>query len=74
MYTALMQALGASAKVFEYMHREPEIDNTGAHAPTDFKGQIRFDNVSFAYPTREDNLVLKVCHYGICSYCTFYTD
>ena len=55
-----MQALGASAKVFEYMHRKPEIDNIGHLAPVDFKGQIEFDNVSFAYPTREDTFILKV--------------
>ncbi|KAK3084563.1 hypothetical protein FSP39_015479 [Pinctada imbricata] len=58
-YTGLMQAVGASAKVFEYIQRKPEIENNGTMAPGKFNGKIEFDGVNFAYPTRGDSLVLK---------------
>ena len=61
-YTGLMQAAGASEKVFEYIDREPEIKNDGTLAPKGLKGQIEFKNVSFHYPSRPDTPVLKVCN------------
>ena len=60
-YTGMMQALGASHKVFEYMDRKPEILPPGTFAPQHLAGKIEFEDVTFAYPTRKDTAVLKVC-------------
>ena len=60
-YTGLMQAAGASLKVFEYIDREPGLKHDGKLAPEVLKGQIEFKNVSFHYPSRPDSQVLKVC-------------
>eukprot|EP00058_Branchiostoma_floridae_P020409 XP_002605899.1 hypothetical protein BRAFLDRAFT_87428 [Branchiostoma floridae] len=58
-YTGLMQAVGASEKVFEYIDRKPEIQNNGLLAPDRLEGHIEFKDVSFAYPSRKDIPVLK---------------
>ena len=60
-FTGLMQSVGASRKVFEYMERIPEITNQGQTKPPNLEGKIVFDNVRFAYPSRKDVEVLDVC-------------
>ncbi|XP_015761498.1 PREDICTED: ATP-binding cassette sub-family B member 9-like [Acropora digitifera] len=57
-YTGLMEAVGASKKVFELIDREPRICNTGTVSSGGISGEIRFENVSFSYPTRPDISVL----------------
>ncbi|VDM40294.1 unnamed protein product, partial [Toxocara canis] len=57
-FAGLMESIGASRKVFEYMLREPTVANTGTER-SPVSGQIRFDGVSFAYPSRPNNIVLK---------------
>lgn len=60
-YTGLMQAIGASQKVFEFIDRKPLVKPEGGNVrPNKLQGRIEFHNVSFAYPTRPDSLVLKV--------------
>ena len=60
-YTGLMQAIGASQKVFEFIDRKPLVKpEGGSMRPNKLQGRIEFRNVSFAYPTRPDSLVLKV--------------
>lgn len=59
-YTGLMQAVGASKKVFEWIDRKPTILNDGNFSPSAVQGQIEFKNVSFTYPTRPNAAVLKV--------------
>lgn len=60
-YFATAQA--AATAVFSIIDREPEIDaeSDGGYIPTldDYKGVIKFENVSFAYPSRPDQLVLR---------------
>ncbi|KAK6727498.1 hypothetical protein RB195_005279 [Necator americanus] len=56
--TGLMECVGASRKVFEYMYREPEIPNDGKREPV-LGGRIEFKNVHFTYPSRPNNPVLK---------------
>lgn len=56
-----MRAIGASERVFSLLDRKSAIPPTGgqiipAHIRT---GVIRFENVSFEYPTRKDLHVLK---------------
>lgn len=57
-YTGLMESVGASQKVFELIDRKPKIQNNGIVMPTEVLGEVKFQNVSFAYPTRPDILVL----------------
>ncbi|KAL3072705.1 hypothetical protein niasHS_017679 [Heterodera schachtii] len=58
-WTGLMQSVGASRKVFEYIDRKPDIDTNGTYAPDKLEGRIEFQNVHFAYPTRPDNPILR---------------
>lgn len=58
-YTGLMEAVGASQKVFELIDRKPKIQNTGVVTPSEISGEVKFENVSFAYPTRPDIVVLS---------------
>ncbi|MCK6527233.1 ATP-binding cassette domain-containing protein [Myxococcota bacterium] len=52
-----MKALGASERVFELLDREPRLPS-GALRPSAAEGAVRFDAVSFAYPSRPDAPVL----------------
>lgn len=54
-----MESVGASRKVFEYMCRAPKVLNNGTRK-TPVKGKIEFDQVTFWYPSRPNNIVLKV--------------
>jgi len=56
----LSQASGASERLFEIMSVKPEIKapERPVPLPEPARGEIAFDRVSFAYPTRRDTLVL----------------
>jgi ATP-binding cassette subfamily B (MDR/TAP) protein 9 len=58
-YTGLMNAAGASEKIFEYLDIKPSLQVTRAYEPDRVQGAIEFRNVSFTYPTRPDAPVLK---------------
>jgi len=57
-YTSLVKGAGASARVFELLHRIPKASTTrdkyGSRSP-----EIVFDKVCFAYATRPDVMVLN---------------
>ncbi|VDD91923.1 unnamed protein product [Enterobius vermicularis] len=58
-WTGLMQSVGASRKVFEYIDREPELSTDGNYIDERISGRIEFRNVNFSYPTRPNITVLK---------------
>merc|ERR1719245_2188179 len=58
-YGEVMKGLGASTRPWELTDRTPLIPPVGGIVPVNPKGQIRFENVSFAYPTRPDQDILK---------------
>ncbi|ETN84773.1 antigen peptide transporter 2 family protein [Necator americanus] len=58
-WTGLMQSVGASRKVFEYIDREPTILHYGTSQPSTLKGRIEFRNVHFSYPTRSNLPILR---------------
>lgn len=60
-YTGLMQGVGAAEKVFEYLDRKPKHPADGTEAPEKCTGLVEFKDVTFAYPTRPDIDILKVC-------------
>jgi ATP-binding cassette, subfamily B, bacterial MsbA len=59
-HNIFQQALGASQKVFEYLSRRDDIcDKPGARRLKEFKQEVRFDSVSFRYPTSPDGFLLN---------------
>lgn len=60
----MMEGIGASRKVFEFMLRKPEEYQDGSESALPYGG-IRFDSVTFAYPSRPNNNVLKVRFFRI---------
>uniref|UniRef100_A0A1I7S7I3 ABC-type antigen peptide transporter n=1 Tax=Bursaphelenchus xylophilus TaxID=6326 RepID=A0A1I7S7I3_BURXY len=58
-WTGLMQSVGASRKVFEYIDRKPDIDTSGTYIPEKIVGRIEFKDVQFSYPTRPHLPILK---------------
>ncbi|VDM53671.1 unnamed protein product [Angiostrongylus costaricensis] len=58
-WTGLMQSVGASRKVFEYIDRAPTILHYGAAQPSLLRGRIEFRNVHFSYPTRNNVPILR---------------
>ena len=57
----VIRGLTAGARVFEYMIVEPKIDLISGRVidDNDLRGEIRFENVNFSYPSRPDQVVLK---------------
>jgi putative ABC transport system ATP-binding protein len=51
-YSELMKGVGAASRLFELQDREPTISPTIGERVTSARGPIRFENLSFAYPTR----------------------
>ena len=51
---------GVIAKVLGYLDRTPNAKPAGRLAPEALAGGIRFQNVTFAYPSTPDKPVLKV--------------
>lgn len=51
-YSELMKGVGAASRLFELQDRQPTISPTVGLPVTSARGPIRFENVSFSYPTR----------------------
>lgn len=60
-YTGLMQGVGAAEKVFEYLDRKPKHPADGTETPETCGGLVEFKDITFAYPTRPEVDILKVC-------------
>jgi len=59
LYGDLMKAVGASERIFELLERIPAVRYRGGSKLTKISGLIELKNVSFAYPTRPENIVLN---------------
>uniref|UniRef100_H0XSU5 ABC-type antigen peptide transporter n=1 Tax=Otolemur garnettii TaxID=30611 RepID=H0XSU5_OTOGA len=59
MYGDMLSNVGAAEKVFSYLDRQPNLPCPGELAPTTLQGLVEFQDVSFAYPNRPDQPVLK---------------
>ena len=59
LFSSFMDAMGASARTFEIIDREPELKLRGGEQVGDLRGSIAFDAVSFKYPSRQDITVLE---------------
>jgi ABC-type multidrug transport system fused ATPase/permease subunit len=60
-YTQILGALGATERVREILEMDSEVDvkTSGQVSSINFSGDIRYENVVFAYPTRPDITILK---------------
>lgn len=55
----MLSNVGAAEKVFHYLDRKPKLPPSGTLAPSSLQGRVQFQDVSFAYPSRPDQPVLK---------------
>lgn len=51
-YSEIMKGVGAASRLFELQDREPKISPTHGQKVESARGPIRFENVTFSYPTR----------------------
>ncbi len=59
-YTELLGAVGATERVRDILAMQPEVAiRSAAAGDTPVRGDIRYDNVQFRYPTRDDIPVLQ---------------
>ncbi|XP_042868828.1 ATP-binding cassette sub-family B member 10, mitochondrial-like isoform X1 [Penaeus japonicus] len=60
-YSEMNRGIGASTRLFALMDRQPTIPTQGGLTlpVEDMKGEIRFSNVNFAYPSRPDVTLFK---------------
>lgn len=60
-YSQLQKAIGATENLLDILDEKPEMDTITEVTSFDkrFKGHIEFRNVSFAYPSRKDFLVIR---------------
>ncbi len=59
LYADFMKARGAASRVFELLDGTPSIPLTGGRTLDNVKGDVRYESVSFHYPTRPDLPVLR---------------
>ena len=58
-YAEVMKGLGASTRLWELVDKQPTIPVSGGLIPEKLpSGRIEFNNVTFAYPTRQDVPIL----------------
>jgi len=58
-YTELIGAIGATERIREILNTESEIELQSTPKTINTKGNIRYENVHFTYPTRSDMPILK---------------
>ncbi len=63
-YTQLQRSIGASERLIEILHEKDEAE-TAVTPSLKLTGEIKFENVFFAYPTRPDFIVLKGLNFAI---------
>ncbi|KAF7270170.1 hypothetical protein GWI33_016860 [Rhynchophorus ferrugineus] len=61
LFGGVIKGLAAGARVFEYINMEPSMSLKGGKTIPDdiLRGDIEFKNVTFAYPTREKQVILE---------------
>ncbi|KAL4970744.1 ATP-binding cassette permease mdr2 [Aspergillus stella-maris] len=64
-YSELMKGVGAASRLFELQDRQPTISPTKGSKVVTARGPIRFENVSFSYPTRPAVPIFKELNFEI---------
>ncbi|XP_066249380.1 mitochondrial potassium channel ATP-binding subunit-like isoform X2 [Euwallacea similis] len=60
LFGSVIKGLAAGSRVFEYINMEPSVQLKGGKTISEqlLKGDIEFKNVTFAYPTRKQQVIL----------------
>jgi len=58
-FTDLMKAVGSSRRIFFLLDRKPLVRFIDGRTDIKITGRIRFENVSFSYPSRPEDTVLR---------------
>ncbi|KZF21725.1 ABC transport system ATP-binding protein [Xylona heveae TC161] len=58
-YSELMKGVGAASRLFEMQDRKPTISATVGEKVVSARGPIKFENLSFSYPTRPAVSIFK---------------
>jgi subfamily B ATP-binding cassette protein MsbA len=67
LWTGLQEALGATHRLFEILDTNPDIKDEPDSTPIpDIKGNIKFENVSFAYGDNPESPILKDVSVEVC--------
>lgn len=64
-YSELMKGAGAASRLFELTDHQPSIYATKGVPYVPGKGEIKFENVSFSYPTRSANQIFNNLNFTI---------
>ncbi|KAL4759215.1 ATP-binding cassette permease mdr2 [Aspergillus foveolatus] len=64
-YSELMKGVGAASRLFELQDRQPTISPTKGTKVVSARGPIRFENVTFSYPTRPAVPIFKNLNFEI---------
>ncbi|KAI1100184.1 hypothetical protein F4804DRAFT_319756 [Jackrogersella minutella] len=64
-YSELMKGVGAATRIFELQDRNSGISSTKGVKVTSAQGPIKFENVSFAYPTRPAVMIFNSLNFEI---------
>lgn len=65
-YTGLMNAAGASEKIFEFLDMKPQLQiKNRTYEPSRLEGAIEFKNVCFTYPARPEIQILKNVSFSV---------
>eukprot|EP01120_Amphizonella_sp_Union-15-10_P014917 TRINITY_DN7461_c0_g1_i1.p1 TRINITY_DN7461_c0_g1~~TRINITY_DN7461_c0_g1_i1.p1 ORF type:complete len:644 (+),score=127.81 TRINITY_DN7461_c0_g1_i1:64-1995(+) len=59
LYVEFMKAIGASERVFDLLYRKPLVRFDGGQTVHNIIGNVKFESVTFNYPTRTDFPVLS---------------
>lgn len=59
LYAQLQRTIGASERILDILDEQPEVDVETLHPAVPVRGQIAFQHVQFAYPSRPDVTVLR---------------
>jgi len=66
LYSQLQKAIGATENLMDILEEDPEpIDVSTASMGNCCTGEVRFQQVSFSYPTRKDLIVLKDISFSV---------
>ena len=66
-WNEMSQAAGAAARIGELLATQPSIvaPQSPARLPAPVRGEVRFDRVTFAYPTRREEPVLRSVDFSV---------
>ncbi|KAL4988625.1 P-loop containing nucleoside triphosphate hydrolase protein [Aspergillus falconensis] len=64
-YSELMKGVGAASRLFELQDRQPTISPTKGTKVVSARGPIRFENITFSYPTRPAVPIFKDLNFEI---------